>query len=110
MRVKQPPERSIRVATGLVLFAYASNHLASHAAGLFLLDAIQAVGHGILMRPWRTPAGLSLLLAAFLIHLGLGLTALYRRRHLRMPTLEAVQLGLGLLIPVLLIPHDTCRE
>jgi adenylate cyclase len=105
LKVKLPPERSIRVGAGLILFAYAGNHLASHATGLFLLDAIQAVGHDILMRPWRTLVGLSLLLAAFLVHIGLGLTALFRRRHLRMPALEAVQLALGLLIPFLLIPH-----
>ena len=36
---------------------------------------------------------------------GLGLRALYRRRHLRMPAGEAWQLGLGLAIPLLLIPH-----
>jgi adenylate cyclase len=105
LKVKLPPERSIRVSAGLVLFAYAGNHFASHATGVFLLDAIQAIGHDILMRPWRTPAGLSLLLAAFLVHIGLGLTALFRRRHLRMPAMEALQLALGLLIPFLLIPH-----
>jgi adenylate cyclase len=105
VKVKLPPERSIRLAAGLILFAYAGTHLLSHATGLFLLDAIQAVGHDILLWPWRTPVGLSVLLASFLIHLGLGLTALYRRRHLRMPALEALQLGLGLLAPMLLVPH-----
>jgi adenylate cyclase len=45
------------------------------------------------------------LLAAFLTHGSLGFRALYRRRHLRMPLLEAWQLGLGLTIPWLLIPH-----
>jgi adenylate cyclase len=106
-RVKLPSERSIRLAAGLVMFAYASTHLISHATGLFLLDAIQRVGHDLLLAPWRTPVGLSILLTAFLIHLGLGLTALYRGRHLRMPALEAVQLGLGLVIPLLLAPHVT---
>ncbi len=105
MKVKLPPERSIRLAAGLILFAYAGTHFASHASGVFLLGAIQAIGHDILMRPWRTPVGLTVLLASFLVHIGLGLTALYRRRHLRMPALEAAQLGLGLLIPVLLVPH-----
>jgi adenylate cyclase len=60
-----------------------------------------------LLAPWRTPVGLGLLLAAFLTHLGLGLKALYRRRHLRMPAIEAWQLGLGLIIPLLLAPHVT---
>jgi hypothetical protein len=40
-----------------------------------------------------------------LIHGFLGLFALYRRRHLRMPTGEMWQLAFGLAIPVLLIPH-----
>lgn len=37
----------------------------------------------------------------------LGLYALFRRRHLRMPAIEAWQLGLGLVIPLLLAPHVT---
>lgn len=98
-------ERSIRLAAGLVLFSYAICHFAAHATGLFLLAGIQSVGHDILLAPWRTPVGLWLLLASFLTHLGLGLWALYRRRHLRMPALEAWQLGLGLTIPLLLTPH-----
>ena len=86
------------------MFTYATCHLISHATGLFLLDSIERIGHDIIL-PWRTPFGLSLLLAAFLTHLGLGLWALYRRRHLRMPAIEAWQLGLGLTIPLLLAPH-----
>jgi adenylate cyclase len=104
-RFKLPAERSIRLTAGLIMFTFATCHLVSHATGLFLLDAIQDVGHNILLAPWRTPVGLSLLLGAFLVHLCLGLTALYRRRHLRMPAIEAWQLGLGLTIPLLLAPH-----
>lgn len=103
--LKLPTERAIRLVAGLTMFTFATCHLVSHATGLFLLDAIQSVGHNILLAPWRTPLGLCLLLGAFLIHLGLGLKALYRRRHLRMPAIEAWQLGLGLTIPLLLAPH-----
>ncbi len=106
-RNKLPSERSIRLTAGLIMFTYATCHLVSHATGLFLLDAIERIGHDIILAPWRTPVGLSLLLAAFLTHLGLGLKALYRRRHLRMPAIEAWQLGLGLTIPLLLAPHVT---
>ena len=53
------------------MFTYATCHLISHATGLFLLDAIERIGHDIILVPWRTPLGL--LLAAFLTHLGLGL-------------------------------------
>jgi adenylate cyclase len=107
LRTKLPSERSIRLTAGLIMFSYATCHLISHATGLFLLDAIERIGHDIILAPWRTPFGLSLLLAAFLTHLGLGLRALYRRRHLRMPAIEAWQLGLGLTIPLLLAPHVT---
>ncbi len=103
--VKLPLERTVRMTAGLVMFAYAICHLISHATGLFLLNGIQRIGHDIIMVPWRTPVGLSFLLAAFLIHLGLGLWALYRRRHLRMPAIEAWQFGLGFAIPLLLAPH-----
>ncbi len=89
------------------MFIYATCHLISHATGLFLLNAVERIGHDIILAPWRTPFGLSLLLAAFLTHLGLGLWALYRRRHLRMPAIEAWQLALGLTIPLLLAPHVT---
>jgi adenylate cyclase len=106
-RVKLPTERSVRLVAGLIMYAYVACHFISHATGLFLLDAIQAVGHNILLAPWRTSVGLAILLTCFLVHLSLGLWALYRRRHLRMPAIEAWQLGLGLLAPLLLIPHVT---
>jgi hypothetical protein len=49
-----PGERSIRIATGLILFAYAACHFLSHATGVFLLDHMEALGRGILLAPWRT--------------------------------------------------------
>jgi len=107
LQVKLPTERSVRLTAGLIMLAYATCHLISHATGLFLLKGIQSIGHDVLLAPWRSTAGLSILLAAFLTHLGLGLKALYRRRHLRMPAIEAWQLGLGLTIPLLLAPHVT---
>jgi adenylate cyclase len=58
-----------------------------------------------LLKPWQTPVGLLALHSSFLTHGALGLFALYRRRHLRMPASEGWQLALGLTIPLLLIPH-----
>ncbi len=106
-RVKLPPERAVRLTAGLIMFSYATCHLISHATGFFLLNGIQAIGHDIILAPWRTETGLWILLGAFLTHLFLGLKALFRRRHLRMPEIEAWQLGLGLSIPLLLAPHVT---
>ncbi len=105
MKVNSPSERSIRLASGLFMFSFAACHFLSHATGLLLLDNMEHIGRRILLAPWRnTPMRVALLIC-FVTHGGLGLRALYRRRHLRMPAIEAVQLGLGLVIPVLLIPH-----
>ncbi|QGM47282.1 adenylate/guanylate cyclase domain-containing protein [Methylocystis heyeri] len=98
-------ERFTRLATGLLLMGFAGSHFLSHATGLFGLEGIERFGRGVIMAPWRTGPGRWLLLAALLIHLGLGLIALLRRRHLRMPAVQAVQYGLGLLIPLLILPH-----
>jgi adenylate cyclase len=100
-----PTARSIRLLSGLILFSYAACHFLSHATGLFLLEAMEKAGRGILLAPWHTWGGLLILFGALFLHAGLGLNALWRRRHLRMPTREAWQLGLGLVIPLLLIPH-----
>lgn len=105
MKVNLPTVRSVRLASGLTLFAYASCHFLSHATGIFLLDSMETFGRGILLWPWRTWPGGILLAACFFVHGTLGLRALYMRRTLRMPAIEAWQLGLGLLIPLLLIPH-----
>lgn len=100
-----PTERPLRLATGLILFAYATCHFLSHATGVFGMDVIEGVGRRIFLAPWRTIVGQSILFSSLLIHGSLGIFAFIRRRSLRMPPLEAVQLGLGLLIPLLMIPH-----
>jgi adenylate cyclase len=105
LRVKALSERGARLTAGLVMFGFVTCHFISHATGLFGLWGIQAIGHDIVLAPWRTPVGLTVLLSAFLIHVALGLRGLYRRRHLRMPAIEAWQFGLGFTIPLLLAPH-----
>ncbi len=106
-RVNLPIERTLRLTTGLILFSYAASHFLSHATGIFLLSTLESLGRGAILAPWRTGPARLLLLASVLIHGGLGLRALDRRRHLRMPALEAWQLGVGLTIPLLLLPHVT---
>ena len=96
--------RSMRLSTGLILFGYATSHFISHSFGIRSIAAMDAA-RSILIDPWQTSAGLVALYGSFLIHGLLGLFALYRRRHLRMPASEAWQLALGLSIPLLLIPH-----
>ena len=91
-----------RLFTGLILFFYVLTHDLDHALGLISLPAMEA-GRTVFLGFWR-PLELVLLLAA-LLHLAIGLRALYRRKSLRMPFLEATQLVLGLSAPPLLILH-----
>ena len=97
-------ERPLRLVSGLILFAYATSHLVNHAFGIRSIEAMSAASL-VLLNPWQTLPGLTLLYTSFFAHGLLGLYALYRRRHLRMPAGEAWQLALGLMIPLLLIPH-----
>src|SRR5215475_6853271 len=97
-------ERSTRLITGLILFTFATSHLLNHAFGIRSAAAMDAAS-AILLAPWQTDSGLVVLYTCFLIHGLLGLYALHRRRHLRIPASEAWQLGLGLTIPFLLIMH-----
>jgi adenylate cyclase len=96
--------RALRLTTGLILFSFATCHLLNHSFGVRSIAAMQAASE-VLLAPWQTTPGLWLLYGAFITHASLGLFALYRRRHLRMPAAEAWQLALGLCIPLLVIPH-----
>jgi adenylate cyclase len=93
-----------RLATGLVLFAYAATHLLNHSLGLISLDAMDA-GRRVFVTIWFNPFGLTLLYGSLTIHLALAFWSIYRRRSLRMPLWEAAQLLLGLMIPPLLAIH-----
>jgi adenylate cyclase len=96
--------RRLRLASGLVLFAYLLTHFANHALGLVSLAAMEW-GLGWFLALWRNPLASAALYGALAVHLGLAFWSLYRRHHLRMPLWEAVQLLLGLLIPPLLVAH-----
>jgi adenylate cyclase len=94
----------LRLLSGLILFAYVAGHLLNHALGLVSLQTAELVRRGFIGF-WRSPIGTPLLYGALIGHLALVLWALYQRRHLRMPGWEIFRLGLGLLIPLQLIPH-----
>lgn len=104
MKLSPERERRLRSITGLILFAYVTCHFVNHAFGIRSIHAMDTAAV-VLLRPWQTAAGLTILYTALLIHGLLGLFALHRRRHLRMPASEAWQLLLGLAIPFLLFPH-----
>ena len=96
--------RRTRIVTGLVLFTYLTTHLLNHSLGLISLDAMEA-GRAWFLALWRNPLSTALLYGSLLTHFTLALYALYQRRHLRIPFWEALQLALGLCIPLLLATH-----
>src|SRR5205823_3360858 len=96
--------RSVRLGTGLVLFAYVSTHLVNHSLGLVGLKAMEA-GRVVFLAIWRNPVGTVALYGSLALHFALALWSLYQRRQLRMPSWEAAQLLLGLAIPMMLTQH-----
>ncbi len=95
------PLRRVRLAAGLVLFAYLATHLLDHALGLLSLATMEA-GRTWFLAFWRNPVGTLALYGALATHVGLAFWSLYQRRSLCMPAWEATQLLLGLMIPPLL--------
>ena len=96
--------RRIRLYAGLTLFAYVSLHLSNHALGIVSLSAMEAA-QPYLIGGFRSIPGTMVLGGAALLHGGLALYTLYRRRQLRMPLWEAAQIALGFTIPLLLLGH-----
>ena len=94
----------LRLLSGLVLFAFALAHFLNHAVGLVSLESMHE------MQLWRTAVTRSLpvtivLLAALIVHMLLGLQKIIERKTFNLPPWELTQLGLGVLIPFLLLPH-----
>jgi adenylate cyclase len=96
--------RRLRLASGLVLFSYVFLHFLNHSLGNISYEVMEA-GAVYAEKLWRGPVGGPLLYGAFAIHLSLAFWAIYIRRHLRMGWLEGLRLGLGLLIPALIVQH-----
>src|SRR5262245_55940199 len=99
-----PWVRPLRLACGLLLFAYLVTHFANHALGLVSLHAMEEARIWFLAL-WRNPVAETALLGALLAHWLLGLWLIYRRRTLRMPVWEATQILFGLAVPPLLAYH-----
>ncbi len=96
--------RQIRLACGLVLFAYLVSHFFNHALGNVSSEALSA-GLYYHMMFWQFPPVALAFYAAALVHTGLGISALYNRREFRWRAIEPLQLVLGLSVPALIIGH-----
>lgn len=94
----------LRLASGLILFAFVLSHFLNHALGLWSLPVMEAAG-GIRRAIWQSTPGTAALYGALVVHMALALRKTARRRTWRMPIAEALQLALGLTIPVMLIDH-----
>src|SRR5712672_3418825 len=96
--------RQIRLACGLVLFAYLLSHFINHALGNISLDAL-ATGVRYHTAFWKSLPIATVFYAAAAAHAGLGIWALYQRRQFHWKAIEPIQLVLGLSIPALIITH-----
>ena len=96
--------RQVRLACGLVMFSYIFSHFFNHALGNFSYATMEAWLRFHVWW-WRIPVVNFTLYAAAAIHFGLGLWALYQRRHFRYTFIEITQLLFGLSIPLLLAAH-----
>ena len=90
--------RQIRLACGLVLFAYLVSHFLNHALGNISMDAL-AAGVWYHTAFWQFLPVAIVFYSAALVHAGLGIWALYERRQFRWKAIEPLQLVLGLSIP-----------
>ena len=96
--------RQVRLACGLVMFTYIFSHFFNHALGNISYSAMETwLTYHIWF--WRIPLVNFTLYAAAMTHAGLGLWALYQRRHFRYTIAEITQLVLGLSIPLLIALH-----
>lgn len=102
--LRPPGLRSIRLATGLVMFTYVGTHLANHALGNVSLAWME---RDLLVQKfvWQGWLGTTVLYGALVTHFFLGLWALYERRSVHWTPAELAQLVLGLCIPPLLANH-----
>ncbi len=97
-------EQRLRLISGIILFSFAATHFLNHAAGLVSLELMHAIEEWrwSVTRSWP---GTIILVSALFTHVVLGLYKTARRATLRLSGWELVQLGLGVAIPFLLLPH-----
>lgn len=93
-----------RIITGLVLFTYVFFHFINIGLGLLSPVWMEEFQNARQLITRSFPGGL-ILYASLILHAGLALWNLARRRSLRMRPGEALQTLLGFLIPLQLLSH-----
>jgi adenylate cyclase len=96
--------KKVRLISGIILFLFLTCHLLNLSFGLVSLTALDD-SRQLFLLFWSTGPGIALLVGSMVIHLMLGMSALYQRNTLRMSTADLVQFVLGLLIFPLLFGH-----
>src|SRR5262245_51817471 len=96
--------RRARLVSGLIMLTFVALHLANHALNLSSLTAAEA-GRLWCLAFWRSLPGTILLYGAVVVHVALVMRSLYQHRTFVMPFREALQIILGLLIPLMIIEH-----
>lgn len=96
--------RALRLGSGLILLLFVASHLINHALGIFGMGLLNA-GQEWRWFVWKSLPGTIALYGAFIVHIALTLFRIMRRRTMRMPLKEGLQLALGLAIPFMLIGH-----
>ena len=96
--------RTLRIVTGIILFAFVATHLLNLAVGLISLEAMDAA-RPYFMLPWHNPVGFLVLAGSMMLHGALGLVAIYWRNTLQMTRYDLVQTISALLIVPLLASH-----
>lgn len=94
----------LRLASGLILFGFATTHFLNHALGLVSLEVMHQAQE-LRTAVTRSFPGTLILAGALATHISLALYKVAKRTTWRMPVWEATQIGLGLAIPFLLFPH-----
>ena len=96
--------RQVRLACGLVLYAYLVSHFLNHALGNISMEALAAGVHYHTMF-WQFPPVAIVFYTAVFVHTCLGIWALYQRRQFGWKAIEPLQLVLGLSVPALVAAH-----
>jgi adenylate cyclase len=97
---------NLRLVSALILLAFVVCHLTAHSLLLVSFERAETA-LDVLMFPWRTAIGTTILVSALLAHYSNALWSIYVRRYLRLSRWEWWQLGIGLCIPLLLMLHVT---